>query len=68
MSKKMSDRDNELQQEKFSSWADNGKACEGCIFSQDRPDICSCDVFVYPKTKPDSVYLDGGSCKYYRSR
>ena len=27
------ERDKALQEEKFTSWAENGKACEGCIFA-----------------------------------
>lgn len=63
----------ELAEERFSSWADNGKACEGCIFAcgdtpmDSSPDKSSCLIYVYPKTKPDSVYLEGKSCKYKRT-
>ena len=65
-------RDEELRQERFISWADNGKTCIGCMFSNgDTPfdnshSKCSCMIYQYPKTKPDSVFLDGEPCKYRR--
>ncbi len=68
----MSSRFKEIAQEGLTSWAENGKACVGCIFSKgstpfsDSPDKCSCEIYQYPKTKPDSVYLEGKSCKYRR--
>lgn len=63
----MSKRAQELLEERFTSWADNGKACKGCMFAYDNaPDKVSCEVFQYPKTKPDSVYIEGCKCKYYR--
>lgn len=68
------DRDKELQEEKFTSWEENGKACEGCIFAygntpfDDTPDKCSCAVYQYPKIKPDSVFIEGGYCKYRREK
>lgn len=64
----------ELQEENLTSWAENGKSCEGCIFAygdtpyNDAPDKSSCEIYQYPNTKPDNVYIDGGSCKYYRNR
>lgn len=63
---------NEIAKEKGNSWEDNGKTCIGCIFAygdtpfNDAPDKCSCEIYQYPKTKPDSVFLEGGMCKYYR--
>lgn len=68
------ERIKELKQEKLTSWADNGKTCEGCIFAygdtpfDDTPDKGSCAIYPYPSTKPDSVYLDGGECKRKRVR
>ncbi len=68
-----SSRSEELAEERFSSWADNGKACEGCIFAcgdtpmDNSPDKSSCLIYVYPKTKPDSVYLEGKPCKHKRT-
>lgn len=68
------DRDKELQEEKFASWAENGKTCEGCIFAygstpfDNAPDKCSCAVYQYPKTKPDNVFIEGGACKYRREK
>ena len=68
------ERDKALQEEKFTSWAENGKACEGCIFAygstpfDDTPDKCSCAVYAYPKTKPDAVFIESGSCKYRREK
>ncbi|GEM_PF-2890505 len=65
-------RSEEIAQERLSSWEDNGKACIGCRFADgstpfsDDPSKGSCEVFQYPKTKPDSVYIDGCKCKYYR--
>ena len=70
----MSDRAKELQEERFTSWADNGKACEGCVFAygntpfDNAPKKGSCEVYPYPKTKPDNVYIDGEKCKRYRER
>ena len=67
-------RDKALQEEKFTSWAENGKACEGCIFAygstpfDDAPDKCSCAVYQYPKTKPDNIFIEGGYCKYRREK
>lgn len=67
-------RSKELAEERFNTWEDNGKACIGCIFSvgdtpfDDAPDKCSCAVYVYPKTKPDSVFIEGHHCKYYRNK
>ena len=68
------ERIKELQEEKFCSWAENGKACVGCMFAygdtimDNAPDKCSCIIYAYPKIKPDYVYLDGEKCKYYRAR
>lgn len=68
------ERAKEIQGERLTSWGENGKSCEGCIFSHgntpfdDAPDKSSCEVYKYPKTKPDNVYINGGSCKYYRNR
>jgi hypothetical protein len=64
-------RAKEWSEERFNSWAENGKTCIGCIFAYgdapyDAPDKCSCGVYQYPKTKPDSVFLEGGMCKYRR--
>ena len=65
-------RSAELLQERFTSWADNGKACEGCVFAygdtpfDNAPSKGSCEV--YPKTKPDSVYLDGEKCRRFMKR
>ena len=73
MSETINNRDKELKQERFTPLGE-GKTCEGCIFSKgstpfdDAPDKCSCLVYKYPKTKPDSVFLDGGNCKYRRER
>ena len=73
MSEKQTKRDKELGQERFNSFGE-GKTCEGCIFSKgstpfdDAPDKCSCAVYQYPKTKPDSVFLEGAPCKYRRTR
>lgn len=70
----MSDRDKELSKELFTSWKNNGKTCEGCIFSHgntqfdNSPDKCSCVIYEYPNTKPDSVFIDGGICKYRREK
>lgn len=64
-------RAKELETEKFNQFGE-GVICRGCIFSKgstpfdDSPDKCSCAVYQYPKTKPDSVFLDGGACKYRR--
>lgn len=61
----------EIETERFNRFGE-GKTCEGCIFSKgstpfdDAPDKCSCAVYQYPKTKPDSVFLEGGACKYRR--
>lgn len=69
----MSKRFDEIQKEGLSSWEDNGKSCEGCIFStgntpfDNAPDKGSCEVYKYPKTKPDSVFIEGNKCKYYRT-
>ena len=66
-------RSKELSEERFTSFGE-GKTCEGCIFAygdtpfNDAPDKCSCEVYQYPKAKPDSVFLEGGSCKYRRER
>lgn len=66
-------RMDEISQERLTPFGE-GKTCEGCIFSKgdtpfdDAPDKCSCAVYKYPKTKPDSVFLDGGVCKYRRER
>ena len=71
---KKDSRSKEIAQERFTSWADNGKACIGCMFSEgeppfaDAPDKCSCMIYAYPRTKPDSVYLDGKKCKYHREK
>lgn len=68
------ERIKELMEERFTSWADNGKACEGCMFAygdtpfDDAPDKGSCVIYKYPKTKPDNVFEDGEKCKYYRDR
>lgn len=68
------ERMKEIAGEKLTSWADNGKACEGCIFAygdtlfDNAPDKCSCAIYAYPKIKPDAVYIDGGFCKYRRER
>lgn len=73
MSNKPTKRDTELGQERFTPLGE-GKTCEGCIFSKgstpfdDAPDKCSCVVYKYPKTKPDSVFLEGAPCKYRRER
>ena len=62
----------EITEEKLTSWADNGKACIGCIFAygdtpmDNAPDKCSCAIYQYPRTKPDNVFLDGVCCKYRR--
>jgi hypothetical protein len=34
----------------------------------DAPDKCSCEVYKYPKLKPDKVFVDGGVCKYWREK
>lgn len=66
-------RDKELSQERFSQFGE-GKTCEGCIFAygdtpmDDSPDKCSCEVYKYPKVKPDNVFLENGVCKYRRER
>lgn len=66
------ERVKELEQEKLTSWVDNGKACEGCIFAygntpfDDAPDKGCCAIYPYPGAKPDSVYLDGKECKRKR--
>lgn len=71
--KEASSRSEGLAEERFSSWADNGKACEGCIFAygdtpmDNSPDKSSCLIYVYPKTKPDSIYLEGKPCKHRRT-
>ena len=63
----------ELSEERFNPLGD-GKACEGCMFAygdtlfDDAPDKCSCAIYQYPKVKPDSVFMEGGSCKYRRER
>ena len=67
-------RADELAKEKLTSWEHNGKACEGCIFSKGTnpmeagADKCSCMIFAYPSTKPDSVFIEGKPCKYRRTR
>lgn len=70
----MSDsRAKELIEERFNCFGE-GKSCEGCRFAygdtpfNNAPDKCSCEIYQYPKTKPDSVFLDGGSCRYYKSK
>lgn len=66
-------RSEELAEERFTSWADNGKTCGSCIFAcgntpfDNSPDKASCLIYIYPKTKPDSVYLEGKPCKYKRT-
>ena len=71
---KENNRAKDLAQEKFTSWADNGKVCVGCVFSRgktpfdDAPSKCSCGVYPYPETKPDSVFLDGENCRYRREK
>lgn len=60
-------RDKELWQERFTPFGE-GVTCRGCIFSNKAPDKCSCEVYPYPKTKPDSVFLDGEPCKYRREK
>lgn len=73
MSEKQTKRDKDLGLERFTPFGE-GKACEGCIFSKgstpfdDAPDKCSCEVYKYPKTKPDNVFLEGAHCKYRRER
>ena len=73
MSDKKSKRAEELMQEIFTPFGE-GKTCEGCIFCEgntpfdNAPDKCSCDIYSYPKTKPDSVFLEGKPCKYKRTR
>ena len=68
------DRFKNLSEERFTSWADNGKACSGCMFSKGEPPFAddpskgSCMIYAYPRTKPDRVYLDGKECKYYREK
>lgn len=64
-----SERDVELGKERFNAFGD-GKSCEGCIFSNGRPDICTCDIFTGERLnlKPDRVFLEGGKCKYYRDK
>ena len=67
------ERFKEREQERFNSFGE-GKTCEGCIFSKgstpfdNAPDKCSCIIYAYPKTKPDSVFLEGGKCKYRREQ
>lgn len=69
-----SSRSESWRRQCFSSWADNGKACAGCIFAcgdtpmDNSPDKSSCLIYVYPKTKPDSVYLEGKPCKHKQRR
>lgn len=73
MSQWFSLRSQELEEERFNSWQDNGKGCEDCIFAcgdtsmDNSPDKSSCLIYVYPKTKPDSVYLEGKPCKHRRT-
>jgi hypothetical protein len=68
-----SSRSEEIAEEKLTSWADNGKACEGCIFAcgntsmDDSPNKGSCMIYAYPKTKPDSVFLEGQAGKYRKT-
>lgn len=63
----------ELSEERFTPFGE-GKICEGCIFAygdtpmDNAPDKCSCAIYPYPKTKPDSVFLEGNSCKYRREK
>ena len=67
------ERIKELEQERFNKFGE-GETCKGCIFSRgstpfdDAPDKCSCVVYPYPKVKPDSVFLEGGQCKYRREK
>ena len=67
------ERFKELEQERFNSFGE-GKTCIGCIFAtgstpfDDAPDKCSCEVYQYPKVKPDAVFLEGGTCKYRREQ
>ena len=69
----MNDRFKEIEQERLSRFGE-GATCKGCVFSEgstpfdDAPDKCSCEIYSYPKTKPDSVFLEGGACKYRRER
>ena len=71
MSEMQTERDKELSQERFTAFGE-GKTCVGCMFSEgstpfdDAPDKCSCMIYQYPKVKPDSVFLEGGHCKYRR--
>ena len=66
------ERIKEIENEKLTSWADNGKACIGCIFAygdtlfDDTPDKGSCAIYQYPSSKPENVYIEGHKCKYYR--
>jgi len=47
--------------------------CKTCIFRYieiagekvERPDASSCEVYVYPDMKPDTVYFEGKECEYY---
>lgn len=67
------DREEQIAEERLTSWADNGKACIGCIFASgeapygDAPDKCSCLIYPHPNIKPDSVYLEGKPCKHKRT-
>ena len=67
-------RQTEIAEERLTSWANNGKACEGCIFAygdtpfNNAPNKGSCEVYKYPKTKPDSVFVEGKACKYRREK
>ena len=56
-------RQKEIAEERLTSWAAYGDTP-----FNNAPNKGSCEVYKYPKTKPDSVFVEGKACKYRREK